>query len=95
MERTGLPGASTSIRLSPAARLCTPTCFPVHHPDVSKHLMFRGYLKAHPGAAHEYAQLKRELASKYRDDRRAYTDARAEFISGITKIATEWTRSLA
>ena len=69
--------------------------FPVNHPDVSKHLMFRDYLKAHPDADHEYAQLKRELASKYRDDRRAYTDAKAEFISGITKIATEWTRSLA
>ena len=69
--------------------------FPVNHPDVSKHLMFRDYLRAHPDAAHEYAQLKRELASKYRDDRRAYTDAKAEFMSGITKIATEWTRSLA
>lgn len=69
--------------------------FPVNHPDVSKHLMFRDYLRAHPDAAHEYAQLKRELASKYRDDRWNYTDAKSEFISKIIKIATEWTRSLA
>ena len=49
---------------------------PVGHPDARKHLVFRDHLRTHPDAAREYERLKRELASKYRDDRRTYTDAK-------------------
>ena len=31
----------------------------------------------------EYERLKRALASRYRDDRRSYTDRKAEFINRI------------
>ena len=43
-------------------------------------LAFRDYLRFHPEAAAEYADLKRELATRFENDREAYTDAKAEFI---------------
>lgn len=44
------------------------------------HLLFRDYLRTHSEAAQNYAALKRDLALQYRDDREAYTDAKAAFI---------------
>jgi GrpB-like predicted nucleotidyltransferase (UPF0157 family) len=43
-------------------------------------VLFRDYLRTHGSVAEEYAQLKRNLAAKYRDDREAYTDGKAEFV---------------
>lgn len=60
---------------------------PAGHPDARKHLVFRDHLRTHPGAARDYERLKRELASRYRDDRRTYTDSKADFISGIIDAA--------
>jgi GrpB-like predicted nucleotidyltransferase (UPF0157 family) len=45
-----------------------------------EHLMFRDRLRRDPVARDEYAQLKRELAKRYRDDRLAYTEAKTGFI---------------
>ena len=60
---------------------------PLGHPDARKHLVFRDHLRSHPDAAREYERLKRELASKYRDDRRTYTDSKADFIKEIIETA--------
>ena len=57
--------------------------FPLAHPAIRTHLAFRDYLRTHPDAARDYERLKRELAAKHRDDREAYTDAKAAFIEGI------------
>jgi GrpB-like predicted nucleotidyltransferase (UPF0157 family) len=54
--------------------------YPFGHPEIERHLLFRDYLRAQPDAAREYAELKRALAEKYRDDREAYTEAKTEFI---------------
>jgi GrpB-like predicted nucleotidyltransferase (UPF0157 family) len=43
-------------------------------------LAFRDLLRAEPKVAGAYAALKRELAQRFRDDREAYTDAKAGFI---------------
>lgn len=43
-------------------------------------LAFRDLLRVDPEAAAEYAALKHKLAARFRDDRDAYTDAKAEFI---------------
>ena len=53
---------------------------PAGHPDIGKHLIFREYLRSHPEAVRDYERLKRKLASKFRNDREAYTDSKAEFI---------------
>jgi GrpB-like predicted nucleotidyltransferase (UPF0157 family) len=50
-------------------------------------LVFRDYLCSHPEAAVEYARLKHALAERFRDDREAYTRAKAEFISSVLEQA--------
>ena len=61
--------------------------FPAGHPEVRRHLVFRDHLRTNPDVAREYARLKRELASRYRDDRRTYTDSKAAFITGVIDAA--------
>ncbi len=43
-------------------------------------LLFRDYLRAHPEEAARYATLKRALAERHRDDREAYTEAKASYV---------------
>lgn len=50
-------------------------------------LSFRDYLRAHPDEARRYEALKHDLASRFRDDRRAYTDGKAEFVEAVLKKA--------
>lgn len=54
------------------------------------HLLFRDYLRAHPQAADAYAEMKRELAGRHRDDRIAYNEAKTEFILDQLERAEEW-----
>jgi GrpB-like predicted nucleotidyltransferase (UPF0157 family) len=46
-------------------------------------LRFRDRLRGDPALVEEYAKLKEELSHRYRNDRAAYTDAKAEFIRRI------------
>jgi GrpB-like predicted nucleotidyltransferase (UPF0157 family) len=50
------------------------------HEELERRLRFRDRLRADPSLAREYATLKRALAERYRDDRDAYTDAKAAFV---------------
>ena len=50
-------------------------------------LLFRDYLRKHPEAAKEYAQLKHRLASRHREDREAYTEAKADFVCKVVRRA--------
>ena len=52
-------------------------------------LLFRDYLRNHPATACEYAQLKHRLAKQHRDDREAYTAAKAKFVSAVVDRAKE------
>lgn len=48
-------------------------------------LAFRDRLRADPEVAEEYAALKRTLASRFPEDREAYTDAKSDFIRRVLK----------
>ncbi|CAN5843066.1 hypothetical protein BH23ACT11_BH23ACT11_06460 [soil metagenome] len=50
-------------------------------------LLFRDHLIADPKNAQEYAQLKRELAERFREDREAYTAAKTEFVAAVVERA--------
>ena len=50
-------------------------------------LLFRDSLRRHSETAKEYAELKYRLASRHRDDREAYTEAKADFVSGVVRRA--------
>lgn len=46
-------------------------------------LAFRDHLRANPGRARDYAELKHRLAARFDRDREAYTDAKADFIARV------------
>jgi GrpB-like predicted nucleotidyltransferase (UPF0157 family) len=50
-------------------------------------LLFRDYLRTVPEAAEEYRELKARLAARYRNDREAYTDGKAEFVAEVLRQA--------
>lgn len=52
-------------------------------------IIFRNYLRAHPGAQQQYEELKRTLAARFGSDRDAYTEAKGEFIRGIVAQALD------
>ena len=51
------------------------------------HRAFRDYLRAHAGAAAEYAALKRDLAAKHPLDREAYIEGKTAFVKRILALA--------
>jgi GrpB-like predicted nucleotidyltransferase (UPF0157 family) len=53
-----------------------------------RHLAFRDYLRHHPEAVREYAELKRRLAIRHGTDVDAYTEAKSDFIHGIERKAS-------
>jgi GrpB-like predicted nucleotidyltransferase (UPF0157 family) len=69
--------------------------FPEHHlyvcpersPALERHLLVRDYLRKHAEAAREYAELKKRLARKYRDDRTKYQAAKADFVDALLEKA--------
>ena len=52
-------------------------------------LDFRDYLRSHPDAAAEYAELKRSLARRAFANRGDYTDAKTPFIRRILALAVK------
>jgi GrpB-like predicted nucleotidyltransferase (UPF0157 family) len=73
--------------------LCYPAAaYRTHHlhlvddrEELAVRLRFRDRLRADPSLAVEYETLKRALAKRHRNDREAYTDAKAAFIKRWSK----------
>jgi GrpB-like predicted nucleotidyltransferase (UPF0157 family) len=59
-------------------------CWP-GNPAYRQHLIFRDYLRTHPQDANVYAELKRNLAGKFINDRDAYTQAKNQFVTEILR----------
>ena len=78
----GIPGRCSFEKDVDGRTVAHVHLFTLDHPTIRKHLAFRDYLRTHRDAARDYERLKRALAEKYRDDREAYTDAKAAFIEG-------------
>ncbi|MGL5834062.1 MAG: GrpB family protein [Waterburya sp.] len=53
-------------------------------------LLFRDYLRQHPDEAQNYAQLKRQLARRFRNNREAYTQSKTEYIESVMKKALKY-----
>jgi len=51
------------------------------------HIVFRDYLDANPGVAADYLRLKRSLAERFRNNRRAYQKEKALFIDQVMEKA--------
>jgi GrpB-like predicted nucleotidyltransferase (UPF0157 family) len=59
----------------------------------AERIAFRDYLREHPHAAAEYADLKLQLAVRFRFDREAYTEAKEPFVKRIIALASEKRRA--
>ncbi len=53
-----------------------------------RHIAFRDWLRSHDDDRDRYAAVKTALATTHRDDRRAYTDAKTEFVQSIAEKST-------
>ncbi|WP_124114147.1 GrpB family protein [Paenibacillus xylanexedens] len=51
--------------------------------ELLKHISFRDTLISNPEFVVEYANLKKELAIKYRENRQSYTDGKTEFVNKV------------
>lgn len=56
------------------------------------HLLFRDYLRATPRAARAYAERKRDLAERFRDDRGRYQAHKAPLVERLMDEARRWYR---
>lgn len=56
--------------------------------ELWRRLPFRDHLRTHPADAARYERLKRDLARQHRNDREAYTDAKAAFVAEIMAKAS-------
>jgi GrpB-like predicted nucleotidyltransferase (UPF0157 family) len=72
-----------------------PPDHPAHHlyvcppksQEFRRHVALRNYLRTHPSDASSYAELKRSLAIRYRDERAAYMEGKREFIESLLRTA--------
>ena len=54
------------------------------------HLLFRDYLRGHVAARDAYAQVKRDAARVWSDDRIAYTEAKTGIVLDVLAAAENW-----
>lgn len=64
--------------------------FQTGSPEISRHLLFRDYLRAHPDAARDYDALKQRLAESFPNDISSYTDGKDSFIHDLEMKAATW-----
>lgn len=57
-------------------------------------LLFRDYMRSHLDEAEAYANLKHELAERYRFRRDAYTNAKDPFIWQVMRRASDWSQQV-
>jgi GrpB-like predicted nucleotidyltransferase (UPF0157 family) len=55
-------------------------------------LLFRDYLREHPGACDKYVQTKYKLMELYRNEREKYVDGKGPIIWEIMALASEWSQ---
>ncbi len=71
----------------PARRTHHLHLIPTGSPRYRDELAFRDALRRDPALTERYAALKRDLAARFRDDREAYTEHKAPFVSEVLAIA--------
>ena len=57
--------------------------------EYERHIAFRNYLRTHAADSTAYALLKRELASRFGNDREGYNQAKSEFVQRILQCTLE------
>lgn len=90
MGEFGIPGRRYFRKLDGEVHLFHLHVFALGDPEVDRHVNFRDYLRAHPGDALAYQELKIELAEMFPQDPGSYTDGKTAFIQAVDARAKEW-----
>ena len=61
--------------------------------EITRHLLFRDYMIAHPDEAGRYGRLKQKLAAAYPHDISRYIEGKDSYIQEIDQQAKEWAKS--
>ena len=90
----GLPGRRYCTKSDPKTgrRIVQLHCYEDGSTEITRHLAFRDYLRAHPPLAAEYDRLKAECQRRHPDDSHAYGDCKAAWIGQAEADALEWRR---
>lgn len=76
LRKPGLGDRTHHLRLAPAGSRC-----------YRRELAFRDLLRSYRQVAIGYAWMKRDLARRFRDDRRRYTETKIEMIASVLAAA--------
>lgn len=57
-------------------------------------LLYRDYMRSNADEAERYADIKRMLAEKYRNDQPAYTDAKDPYLWELMRRADRWSQDV-
>jgi len=83
----GIPGRFFFDRKANGTSIIHVHMFEFNSPEWRRLIVFRDVLRRDAAVAEEYQRMKLDLAVRFRDDRKAYTDAKGEFINSIVAKA--------
>jgi GrpB-like predicted nucleotidyltransferase (UPF0157 family) len=87
----GLAGRRFCTREAPdGRRLFNVHCWAEGHSELSRHIAFRDYLRAHPDEAMDYEAEKLRAAAVCEGEMERYTDAKAGWIQTCQQRALAW-----
>jgi len=88
----GLPGRRYCTKSDPKTghRTAQLHCYEDGSTDITRHLAFRDYLRAHPELAAEYDRVKAECQRRHPGDSHAYGDCKEAWIRNAEADALEW-----
>lgn len=61
--------------------------------EITRHIVFRDYMIAHPEEAQKYSQLKQNLADKYPTNIEMYIEGKNDYIKSIDTKAEKWRKN--
>jgi GrpB-like predicted nucleotidyltransferase (UPF0157 family) len=88
----GLPGRRYCTKCDPQTgrRIVQLHCYENGSTEVTRHLAFRDYLRAHSGLAAEYEHVKGECQRQHPNDSHAYGDCKKAWIRNAEAAALKW-----
>ncbi|MDQ3037561.1 MAG: GrpB family protein [Myxococcota bacterium] len=90
--RWGLPGRRfcTLDDATTGARRVHVHAYADRHPEITRHLAFRDYLRAHPDVARAYDLEKARCRALHPLDSHAYSEAKGDWIVRVEHDAMRW-----